>query len=128
MVKYIKSSTSGNVFLLEVGVLLDETNSEYDDYATAYDRKHGFFDEGQSYVLGLDSAIEKGKAYVQEGVKNTYAVVSKTDVTNEDVEYWAGEDVGIEWMDVSEDYLPEDVVYSVYKDENGNLIEDFIEK
>ena len=46
------------VFLVEVGILLDETDKEFDAYSTVYDKKHGYFDENTIPKTVLNNAKE----------------------------------------------------------------------
>lgn len=106
-------------FLLEVGVLLTEEDEEYDFYSKAYNMKHGFYDEGQGYHKTKEEAIAEAKEYVEDGVENTYAIVSNT---------WLPDDFDFDEGCVEDEkYEMEDVLYSVAKF-NGELVEDFLSK
>lgn len=133
MVKYIKSSRDDNFYLVDVGVLLTENDEEFESYNMVYDEKFGYYDEHMYYVADEDSAISQVKEYVQKGNPNTYGVVSYAgslyqwidlddeSVSDEEIDSFLGD------LDVAdEDYLVENIVYSVYKDENGKLVENFI--
>ena len=109
------------VYLLEVGVLLDEDDEEYEFYSQAYDKAHGFYDEGQNYYVSLSKAIRSAKEYVEEGVENTYAIVSETELDYEFTQDELDEDVCVE----NEEYSLASVVFSVVK-ENGCLKEGFL--
>lgn len=116
---------NNSVYLLELGVLLPEGHGEYDAYRS-YDKEHAFYDESQEYRILSDreSIIKEALDYVNSGVPNTYAVLSETvldDDALDDVKN--GEQVDVEY----EDYAPEDVVFSVYKDDSGHFYYDFIE-
>lgn len=107
------------VYLLDEGILLTEKDEDFESYNIVYDKKYGYYDEGQCYVATLEDAINQAKQYVSEGVDNTYAVVSNT-ILNDDIDI-NDDDLCVE----NEEYLLEDVVYSVAKI-NGNIIENFI--
>lgn len=104
--------------MFDEGILLTKDNKDFESYATVYDKKYGYYDEGQCYIKDKSKAIKDAKAYVEAGVENTYAIVSNTtldddvDVDNADVEY--------------EEYILDNVIYSVAKI-NGEIIENFLE-
>lgn len=100
-------------YLLDEGILLSENDDEFKDYATVYDKKYGYYDEGQFYIKSETEAIKNAKAYVEAGVENTYAIVSNTTLDDDD-------------MDVDyEEYILDNVVYSVAK-LNGEIVENFL--
>lgn len=104
-------------YLLDEGVLLTEEDEEFEAYATAYDEKYGYYDEGQCYEANKMTAIVNARRYVEDGVENTYAIVSNTWLPNDfDFEEGCVED---------ETYKVEDVIYSVAKI-NGEIVENFI--
>ncbi len=108
-----------NCYLIEVGVLLPKEDKDYGAYSIVYDKKNGYFDEGQYYRRDLDKAKEEARSYVEEGVENTYAVVTAT---------YMPEDINVEDDDVcveSEDYDTDNVVFSIVKN-NGELKENFV--
>lgn len=106
-------------YLIDVGILLDSSDKEVDAYNTVYDKKHGYYDENQYYKAYLQQAIREANAYVNAGVDQTYAVVSKTMVPD----YSKLEDTPVE----GESYNLENVVYSVAK-LNGKVVPNFIQK
>lgn len=104
-------------YLLDEGVLLTEEDEEFEAYAVAYDKKYGYYDEGQCYETNKTKVIDNAKTYVEAGVDNTYAIVSKTWLPNDfDFDEGCVED---------ETYNVEDVIYSVAKI-NGEIIENFL--
>ena len=109
-----------NCYLLEVGVLLKPGHPEFGYYSNTYDKKHGYYDEGQCYHRSLEKAKEEALDYVKTGVNQTYAVISET---------WVDEDIDVKDDDVAvedETYDVQDVVYSVMKD-GDKIRENFIE-
>lgn len=108
-------------YLIDEGILLSKDDEEFEDYATVYDKKYGYYDEGQYYVKEEQKAIEDAKAYVEVGVENTYAIVSNTtlddDVDLDDEELTVDVD--------GEEYILDNVVYSVAKI-NGEIVEHFL--
>lgn len=108
-----------DAYLIDVGVLLTEDNELYDEiYASVYDERYGYFDEGQFYVATQEEGIQYVQDYVKNGVNNTYGIVSKTQVHD----YLDFDDHCVE----DEDYLVENIVFSLRKDDNRDLIENFI--
>ena len=106
-------------YLLDVGVLLSKEDEEFDFYSQAYNGKYGFYDEGQCYESNKMTVIVNARQYVEDGVENTYAIVSNTWLPNDfDFEEGCVED---------ETYKMEDVIYSVAKI-NGEIVEDFLSK
>ena len=111
-------SNQKTVFLLDCGVLLDENDAEFENYNMVYDKKHGYYDEEQSYIASKGDAIAYAQQYVTDGGDGTYAVVSET---------WLSKDCEPTETPVEgEVYLAQDIVYSV-KNVGGKLIENFVE-
>lgn len=108
------------VYLCEVGVLLENNDSDYVSYCSVYDKKHGFFDENQYYSTNLKEAKKELTHYVKNGVDGTYGVISLTDVPKEETDV---RELPVE----GETYLANDVLFSVVKI-NSKLKYDFIEK
>lgn len=112
-----------DIYFAEVGVLLSEEHAEYEWYSNVYDRKHGYYDEGWEISFHKEYLIEKIKTYCCNGVNNTYGVIVVATVEDD----FVLED-DMTWHDIGGDYDIQGVVYSVYKNENGKLIEDFVKK
>jgi hypothetical protein len=107
-------------YLLDVGILLTEKDTEFESYNTVYDKKYGYYDEGQCYIATEDEAIKQAKQYVVDGVENTYAVVSNTTL-DDDI------DINDDELCVEdEEYITDNIVYSVAKI-NGKIVENFIQ-
>ena len=64
------------LYKVEVGVLLQENNKEFNDYACVYDKKHAYYNENTLFFTNKCKAIAWAKKYVHRGVARTYAVVS----------------------------------------------------
>lgn len=98
------------VYLVDVGVLLEESAEEFSSYNNVYDKKHGYYDENQFYMLYYDDAVQYVDKYVSNGVDRTYGVVSETyiDASISDKEV---EDTPVE----GEDYSVDSIEYSVAK-------------
>lgn len=124
---------------LECGVLLKEDDPEFKDYSVAYDHKHGYYDE--TYLNGLEEDFESlkegGLDYVKDGVNGTYAILTKIDVqgTKEDdfiqhaikeIEEQAFIDESIDFLD-GEQFKASNIIWSAYKNDNGEIIENFVD-
>lgn len=98
-------------YMLEVGVLLKKEDEEFEQYSQVYDKKHGYYDEYQEYVLKLENAKKKADSYVKEGVAGTYAIISQTYILDDVL------DDAIRLCPVeNESYALEDVVYAIHKE------------
>lgn len=144
-----------NVYKVEVGVLLDKDNSEYDLYLY-YDKKHSYYEENSVLFLDYNMAVEYARNYVDNGVNGTYSIISKLEYDSKEI-YTKGKELEDEEMDyVMNDinyilgggyvedigmfnglYSIDNVIYSLYKvrDEknpyfmgkgNGEIIENFV--
>ena len=111
------------LYLTEVGILLERRNPEFERYNKVYDRKHGYYDENQYLKKDKCEAIAEAKKYVENGVPNTYAVITEQigfpdKMTEQDMEIIDPNGIC---------YDTKAVVYSVMKDKDGNIRENFIE-
>ena len=144
-----------NVYKVEVGVLLDKDNEEYDFYLY-YDKKHSYWEENSVLFLDYNMALEYAKEYVDNGVNGTYSIISKLEYDSRDI-YGNGkeledEEMGYVMNDINyilgggyvEDigifngvYELDNVIYSLYKVRdkknpyfrgkgNGKIIENFV--
>lgn len=95
-------------YFVEVGVLLDENNEEFEQYNIVYDHKYGYYDENQYFSESFNKAKKEITEYVQKGIKMTYGIISNNDITRS--------------------YFTESIIYSIMKDNSGNIIENFIKK
>ena len=108
------------VYLVDVGVLYTDKDEETESYFSVYDHQYGYYDENQFYVLDKNKAINFVNNYVNNGVDMTYGIVSKTEIAM-DIDEEEIEDLNVE----GEDYLADDVVYSIAKI-NNKITEHFI--
>lgn len=112
--------THSQIYMLDTGILLAEYHPEYDSHSKVYDRLNGYCTEKQCYAVDINDAIERAKKYVTDSIDRTYAVVSKTNGFDTDV--------NIEEMPVeNEGYFLSDVVYSIAKID-GKIVENFVKK
>ena len=104
-------------FLIGEGVLLNRDDKQFQEYATVYNKMFGFYDENQYYSPTEAEAIEDAKKYAEEGVENTYAIVSNATLPD-DFDFNEGYVEG-------EEYILDNVVYSVAK-LGGKIVENFL--
>jgi len=108
-----------DVYLVDVGTLLEEDDDQFHNFSNAYDKKYGYFDDNQYYTKDKKQAIEAALGHVKESKGRSYGIVSKfTRPADFDITMGILGD---------ETYLVQDVVYSAAW-LNGNLVENFIEK
>lgn len=104
-------------YLVDVGVLLLPSDKEFESYNTVYNKKYGFYDEGQCYFKEENEAINYAKQYVNDGVDMTYGIVSLTTL-DDDFDFDEG---CVEY----EEYIMDNVDYCTAK-VDGYIIEDFL--
>ena len=109
------------VYLVEVGVLLNKDDKEFDYYSTAYDEKHGYYDENQFYQIDYGEALQYVQDYVKNGVNNIYGIISETELDGEFTQKELDNDVCVE----GEFYEVGDVKYSLCKI-NNDIKENFL--
>ena len=65
------------LYFVEVGVLLDHTDKEYECYKINgfHDTIFGFYDENKLTFLTLKEAKEYADNYIKDGVNKTYAII-----------------------------------------------------
>ena len=106
-------------YLVEVGVLLEPDDREFNAYSEVYDKQHGYYDEAQYYVADKDIAINEISQYVQNGCDHTYGIVMETALP---------EDVNIDEAYVeNENYVVDNIIYCLAKI-GGKIVNDFIKK
>lgn len=124
---------------LECGVLLAKDHPEFKDYSVSYDHKHGYYDETylNSLEEDLDLLKESGLKYIKEGVNGTYAILTKVDVQGSMEDNYIQDAIknikdgmfienSVELLD-GEQFKASNVIWSAYKDENGEIHENFVD-
>lgn len=100
---------SQNAYLVDLGTLIFEGEYEFDAYSVAYDKRFGYYDDNQYYVLDEDQAIAEAEQYLSESGDRTYAIVTTTwlddNVTQQDI---LDGNVAVE----DEHYLVEDAIFA----------------
>lgn len=137
----LKQKLNTKVYSLETGVLLDKNDREYESYSNVYDKQNAYYDELQCYIVDdLDKILERTLKGLKKSVINSYIILKFECL----VQNFASLELEqIEQMNLVEiqnflneecfdtdcvSYDVRDIVWSAYKDENGNIIEDFIKK
>lgn len=110
------------VYQIEVGILLEKDDPEYECYNKVWDYKHGYYNEDWGFYKKIEEAKRYITNYVKDGCKNTYGIISKISVSNEAYNICEEDTV---WVDM--DYNLENVIYNVYKNDKGEITENFIE-
>lgn len=64
------------LFRLELGVLLDQTDEEFEYYNQVYTKNYGFYDENVIVYLDYKKAIKYANEYVNSSVDKTYAIIT----------------------------------------------------
>ena len=107
-------------YLVDVGILLNKADKEFEFYSCVYDHKYGYYDVNQYYVPTLEQAKKDAIEHINKNIKNDpYAVISIATLPD-DYDFEDG-------MLNGEQYLIENVVFSA-KIENESIKENFIMK
>jgi hypothetical protein len=113
-----------DIYLVDYGFLLNETDDDFNDYNTVYDKKYGFYDLDQ-YLITKDKIEENIKElkdiFKSKQYNTAYCVITyqgKIEFENEEE---------LREMDFLSfvDYSSENIIYSLKK-ENGKFEENFI--
>lgn len=128
-------------YLVETGYLMKKDDfkkeCDYDHYSTCYDKKIAYYDNGQYYrdksdwKNALESGLHEMTDYADDGTPAygtpAYCIISVTDI-DDDLLKTGDIKSAIADMEVEgEDYLPENVMFSVRIDRNRNIEYNFIE-
>lgn len=100
------------VYMVEVGVLLDETHKEFEFYKRDInDLYYGLYDENVCAFIHRDEAIDFLVEYVDKGIKNTYGIM--WDIEREIESYEMEELINNHYLE--DEYLSIDVKPQVFK-------------
>lgn len=110
------------VYQFELGVLLDKNDKEYECYNKVWDYKYGYYNVDWGFCRKLKDAQNYITDYVKNGCKNTYGIISKVNVSKEEYDI-CEEDTA--WVDM--DYNLGNVIYSICRNQNNEIVEDFID-
>jgi len=141
------------IYKVEVGVLLNKDNSDFECYNNVYDKLNAYYDENVSFELDYNMALEYAKSYVDKGVNGTYAIISKIEFDSVYYKFDMEETMNMvhtilgggyidDYTDIFDRdnlYSTNNIVYSIYKTKNkenpyflgkgnGELKEDFVGK
>lgn len=112
------------LFILEVGVLLQPDNEEFDCYNITgfYENVYGFYDENLCVFLDFNKAKDYADFYVENGVNNTYAYI-RNDIYNLDEEDFDSIENNLYYDNVDYNFNENDVLYFIKK-ENNSIIKE----
>ena len=128
------------VYAVEWGYLLDKESVEYDKYSLVYGGKNAYYDENQYYTIdNLEDIKNNLLNCITKGVGNIYVVVTYQGTL--DTFNLLEEEIDNMDLEELENYLNEncfdtayisyderDIVFSAYKNEDGEIILDFTKK
>lgn len=112
------------VYQVEVGVLLDKDDPEYECYSQVWDHSNGFFDEDNMVCKTIKEAKEFLNYYIKNGVTHTYGIISELDINEEEYKVMKEQ---IEELCYEMDYDVKCVIYSAYKNDKDEIIENFVD-
>ena len=112
------------VYMLEVGVLLDESHPEFDSYNIVYDKLWGYYNENNIFFFEKEKAMNYADAYVSSGVDFTYAIIQKDtpDLDEEEIKEVEESSYLYGW----EHMLDNKILYAIYKDDKGKIHQNFV--
>lgn len=113
------------VYQVEVGVLLDKNDAEYDCYCNVWDYKNGYYNEDCLFCITEKEAKQFIKDYIKVGVKKTYGILSEIFVSETSYNEIKNNDEEQDYDNM--DYDVRNVIYSAYKNEKNEIIEDFVD-
>lgn len=112
------------IFQVEVGVLLNRKNPEYECYNSVWDNNNGYYNEDFFCSVNEKEAKAFLDKYLKSGTINTYGILVKNFVGEEEFkEIASGEDDGFDYMN----YSINNIIYSAYKNDNNEIITNFID-
>lgn len=117
-----------HMYLIDIGFLLGETDDEFESYAVCYDKKWGYYDTCQYLVdeEHLQKNIELEKRALPSC--NGYIVVVDQGIWKLEENDLEENGIMTEFDCSSIDYSLESVVYSVTKNAQKEITENFIKK
>lgn len=121
------------VYLVEWGYLLAPDSIEYEQYSNVYDKKNAYYDENQYYsTLDLETLINNFTYVMKTATRaNVYVIISyQCMLSSFNVEsIGSDEELNNYYFDTCDlDYSAQNVVFSLWKDENGTMYTNFIQK
>lgn len=118
----MNQTNNNRLYLLETGILWDNCSDIV--YWNVYDKKHAYFDEDQYYITDFETAKKEAMEYVQSGNDTTYAIISLSQMTTDNLSIDCD---NIDELEVSnEAYDVQSVVFSLVKI-NGVIVENFVD-
>ena len=113
----------------------EDTISQYSvDYSQVYDKKHGFYDETQFMTTSKEFGINFINEYVECGVVNTYGILTEQVIDSDSVyDELVEEEKENPYLELIEfgaydvyDMLS--VIYNIYKNNEKEIVKDFLEE
>ena len=92
------------VYQVEVGVLLDKTDPEYQSYNTAFGGKYSYYNENIWFTFSKKEALKTAKEYVDKGVDGTYGIISYVGQCGKEYKIENGNIVDEEGYDCSNEF------------------------
>ena len=107
------------LFQVEVGVLLPSTHPEFEYYNDAFNPAYGYKNENIWFTNSYVDAVKGATSYVEEGVNNTYGIVSEIGELSEDFIIDNGnvveKETGVDFSEDFNDFSLNKVVFSIMK-------------
>ena len=110
------------IYLVDIGTIIMPEEYEFEQYATIYNKKYGYYDENQYYVTSLYKAMKEVMDYLNAHGK--YGVVTEQELPDSVLE---DENVNsVEEVPVQDcDYSVEAIVFSA-ANRNGKINQNFV--
>lgn len=112
------------IYQVEVGILLDKNDIEYDCYSNVWDHKNGYYDENYLFYITEREAKEFIGNYIKKGNVTTYGILSELLVDKQSYEE-VKDGMGAGFIDMNYDIR--NVIYSAYKNKENHIIENFVD-
>lgn len=138
-----------DIYKVEVGVLLDKNDEDYNTYSDMYDKQHAFYCDEVSFCIDKDYAVNYVKSYAEDGVVGTYGIVKLITYNSDEIYGKPNNIFDIiddcdkikrdmlqlmdnytidNWASIfgSKNFDMSNIVLSVMKSEDGSLVENFL--
>lgn len=112
------------LFLVDTGELLTESEEDFDFYSSVYDHKYGYYDYDQYYTREIGEAKDYAMEQVNKKIPNFYMIIVSqgySKITDDDIENG-------NYSVHNANYSANDIIWSIKTDENGlNPVFNFVE-
>lgn len=118
------------IYQVEVGVLLNKDNEEFEYYNNAFDKQWGYYDENIWFTTSKQFARQSALQYVKNGVENTYAIISVVGELPNDMIIYNGNIVDKDYHDYDSEFISEHLEDTIesYANLNHRLVKNFLQK